>query len=398
MKLLDKYLPPLSDGEYTIRVIQSTETISPDPKDFKKTVSEKDEFKAQKQFSVLNRGFSLLQDDVFSVYPGENAQGDFSKELPFLVSGAKTLPWLYDNKDLPWVALIAIGEGEEVREQDMSISQLLSEKYDTLYFPVAGMPDKYVEEKSDSCHVVDVERSLFCSIMPRKAEMEYLCHAKYTDLSGTEEHVSGMDGFFSVMMGSRFIPRGKVTIHLVSMLGYPDCESSMYDFFTDVRLVSLYHWSVFCEAKSDADFKSVIEKLDTKAFGGIYANILSKRGVCAKVHYTRSGDATGSLYHSPLVPYKPEEIPQVMGPCHSADSVLIYDRDKGVFDVTYSAAWQLGRIMVLSRKSVTRAITGLRTGILKNAMKRKMKMAAEEMKPDYGQVCKGLLRALGKGK
>ncbi len=393
MKLADKYLPPLPDGEYTVYVTQDVETEPAVRMDASESVGEryagkKESFEARTEFDIISRGFTLLQDDVFSVYPAEHMQGDFQGEVPFLVSGARTLPWMYGDGRLPWVALIVIGEEDAgVSETDIPIEELLSGKTESLYFPASAMPSKYVEKKEDCCHILDIPLVLFREIMPKKAETEYLCHSEYTPLADTEEQVSGMDGFFSVVIGNRFIPPGKAAVHLVSVLGYPDYGSSEYEGYDKVRLVSLYHWGVCCEPQERVDFRRVMEQLDSGMFQGNRKNRLSEAGVCAKEHYTRSGDRTGSLYHSPLVPYKPEDIPQVMEPGCSADSLLVYDKESGVFDVTYAAAWQYGRMAALSEDGTAQKVADCRNQIQRNFRKEAAENMAYRMEPDYGETC-----------
>jgi hypothetical protein len=62
-------------------------------------------------------------------------------------------------------------------------------------------------------------------------------------------------------------------------------------------------------------------------------------------HHTRQGDNTVSWYKGPFLPYSANgeiDIP-VLGP----DSVTRYNPDTGIFDVSYAAAWQLGRLLAL---------------------------------------------------
>lgn len=396
MKFADKYLPPLPDGEYTVHVTQLVETVSPDPADPQKSVRGKETFETKAEFDIISRAFTLLQDDVFSVYPAENAEGDFQGEVPFLVSGARTLPWMYGDGALPWVALVVIGEDDAgVSEKDITIRKLLSEKEKAYYFPADAMPARYVEKEDDDCHILDIPTDLFREIMPIKAETEYLCHSKYTHLADTEEKVSGMDGFFSVVIGNRFIPPGRSVVHLVSVLGYPDYDSSAYEGYNTVRLVSLYRWGVCCQPQAEADFRSVMEKLDSGIFQGSRENRLSRQGMCAKTHYTRAGDLTGSLYHSPLVPYRPGELPQVMEPCCSADSVLIYDKERGIFDTTYAAAWQLGRMCALSGEGVAQTVADCRSQVLMDFRRKGAERVAARVEPDYGGICMKLVEMWG---
>ena len=77
-------------------------------------------------------------------------------------------------------------------------------------------------------------------------------------------------------------------------------------------------------------------------------------------HQTRDGGGTVSWYRGPLTPYR-------VGGCtpaqyDSADAATCYDPDTGLFDVSYAAAWQLGRLMALQAKSFSIALHNWRRG------------------------------------
>lgn len=392
MKLANQYLPPLADGEYEMKIAQSVEVEYPDPEQPQKTLIKQDQFQEKRPFLVLSRAFTVSQSDVFSVYPQENGAGDFSNELPFLVSSVKTLPWIYENEGAPWLALIVLQEGEATGEQDMTIGQLLQREDTSAFFPDTAILDACMEADTDPCHVLDLERSLFRSIIPTKAEMKLLCHAKYTDLSDTEEEVSRLDGYFSVILGNRFLPEGKVTMHLISLRGYPDRDSPVYDSCARVRLVSLYRWTVFCQSEERSAFQDVIRQTSCSAVRGGRNHVLSRRGVCALKHYTRAGDEIGSLYHSPLIPYAPKEIPQVREPCFSSDSLLIYDPEYGLFDVSYAIAWQLGQLQSLADSDLTGQLTQLRRTMKKTREVGMLRESTREILPDFADVCRQWVR------
>lgn len=391
-KLLDYIVPPLADGKYKARVSQhvvvgegSGQTV--------------ENFQKESEFYSVGRAFTLLPDSVFSVYPSENAEGNFANELPFMVLNLKSLPWQYDRggtKRTQWVALIVLSEKDRAVEKDVSVEELLSGGTDrNVYFPVREQPAFYLEKPDELCHVVDIPGDVYEKIKPREAELPYLCHAKYVNLKRTEENVSGMDGYFSVVLGNRFIPSGdadaaKITIHLVSLLGYGDEDLSGYG---TIRLCSLYHWNVFSKVTMDTGFGELIRNMDCSEFGrGDETNELLKRGVVVKEHRFRTGETTASLYCSPLLP--------AMSPLFSleskktADGHLIYDKEKGVFDARYACAWQLGKMLTLSDEAMALKIHHFRKNTAVEQHRRCLNTNMAAGAPDYEELCKNIKSAL----
>jgi hypothetical protein len=76
-----------------------------------------------------------------------------------------------------------------------------------------------------------------------------------------------------------------------------------------------------------------------------------KRGCVALPHAMRHGKQTVSWYHGPLTPGKttPDD---VKWPIQSADALLRYDEQVGMLDVSYAAAWELGRLLTLQKTQV----------------------------------------------
>ena len=70
-----------------------------------------------------------------------------------------------------------------------------------------------------------------------------------------------------------------------------------------------------------------------------------KMGYAAFDHHTRQGARTVSWYRGPLLPYENPRLGKV--PFSSADSLVRYDPESGMIDVSFEAAWQLGRLLAL---------------------------------------------------
>jgi hypothetical protein len=69
-------------------------------------------------------------------------------------------------------------------------------------------------------------------------------------------------------------------------------------------------------------------------------------GYTALTHRIRNGETTVSWYRGPLVPlfYRKLDVYRSL-PC--PDAALRYHYDTGLLDVSYAAAWQLGRLLAL---------------------------------------------------
>lgn len=68
-------------------------------------------------------------------------------------------------------------------------------------------------------------------------------------------------------------------------------------------------------------------------------------------HYLRQGGKTFSWYHSPLVPGENStnlSLSQLS--VRSADQLIAYNPNTGLFDISYAAAWQLGQLLALQDK------------------------------------------------
>ena len=79
------------------------------------------------------------------------------------------------------------------------------------------------------------------------------------------------------------------------------------------------------------------------------------RGAVALPHATRLGNRTVSWYHGPFVPGSLSS-PPISFPIEAADKVLHYNSSIGMLDVSYAAAWELGRLLTLQNKPVAAAL------------------------------------------
>jgi hypothetical protein len=128
-----------------------------------------------------------------------------------------------------------------------------------------------------------------------------------------------------------------------------------------IRMVLLRQWQFFA-VQQDQTFSGYLLNLN-KQGGNYTGSLLQLRpdngeseadkainnafnmGFVPLNHHTRQGDDTVSWYKGPFLPYSAEG--EINIPVNGPDTCTAYNPDTGMFDVSYAAAWQLGRLLAL---------------------------------------------------
>ncbi len=84
------------------------------------------------------------------------------------------------------------------------------------------------------------------------------------------------------------------------------------------------------------------------------AKDLLNNGAIPLPHQFRNGDQSYSWYKGPLTPVVASFSQVIKAPIKSADSLLRYYPDVGMFDASYAAAWQLGRQLAIADNQFSR--------------------------------------------
>lgn len=392
IRFLERHRPDIEAGDYTIQVTQeiSAEKIF------------EDTFPGPSMtFSIQGERFSLPPAEVHAVFPPDGSMGDHSHVLPHVVLRRSTLPWerRADPADetAPWLALLVFYEGEVERPETMSLKE--AETRPTLsgqavkfhhYEPERGQSEK------DQVTVIDVKKELLGKLLPGKKELAWLAHAR---IRGDNE--------LAVVIANRLPqPKGFSTAHLVSLEGHYDGDKfeKLLEDTADadfIRLVSLASFRFGCFEPAQS-FTNLLRALDgatlLRSLDGVKpdpkermsstlrlpeaeypnANDLAGEQLAAGSvplrHTLRNGQTTVSWYHGPLapsakprplapleidgesapaLPLTPPKQPQPampQTPARASDELLRYDPKTGMFDVSYAAAWELGRLVTLQDK------------------------------------------------
>ncbi|WP_338523781.1 hypothetical protein NUH87_29390 [Pseudomonas batumici] len=395
------WLPPLTAGNYSITVTQhlkNTDTSAGAAAAFDEA------FVNVRKFAVRGDRFSLNQNDVVCFPPNDN-QGEYQNVLPHVILARRTLPWerspelAADNAS--WLAVLLFETDEAPPLQSVLAGDLQRQpfarsaddakggKLSTSSLPAttASYPDGYAlldgapaftlasgENWWDACQVIDVPADLFAAIAPTLDELDWLAHARRVSLSSKQaEDDAEQEGSFSVVVGNRLpAPNRQCVVHLVSLEGLahflPTGDGETAAPLTlaaggtaqTLRLVSLANWK-FTSVDPNETFSGYLNALDcaplrhpapAAASGSAQQTVADAfaMGYTAMNHQTRLGDTTVSWFRGPLLPFTSSAVivpPPAGQPLVVADQAVQFDPATGLMDVTYAAAWQIGRGLAL---------------------------------------------------
>ena len=356
IQFFDYVSPPLLSGTYTIKTRQQ---ITWD----KATINQA--YEKDQVFQVSGPRFTLDPSDVHSLFPPASSQGTYENQLPHIVLNKRTLPWerTIDNKvpakpPVPWMGLLLFDESETPALLNTTVGQVLVPG--ASIFGPQDLEDVGAEEKQLPCLALDIPVQVFSKTAPKKEELPYLCHAREVNMAHKEIFGLNADGWFSVIIGNRFPKIGNKNIAcLVSLEGFGDYlpgGKAIPAEYRKVRMFVLATWSFTTQGRESfsglmqgmscdllrlpqavANPGTKAEKLVTAAFHD---------GYVALNYTTRQGEKTAAWYRGPFTPVIMKNAN--FKSFFSAEAAMIYDRESGLFDLSYAVAWQIGRLLALS--------------------------------------------------
>lgn len=149
-------------------------------------------------------------------------------------------------------------------------------------------------------------------------------------------------------------PNGLSIVHLVSIEGRHTKDG--FDFLGAgdedlIRFVSLANWSFSC-VDPNQTFTQLLQRLNRDPYtprlpknDNAQTEKYLENGYITVPHGLRQGNKTVSWYRGPLNTGYNSETYEF--PVKAADQLLRYDSEIAMFDISYSAAWQLGRMLML---------------------------------------------------
>lgn len=366
VELVAWHRPALGDGLYQITVRQQVS----EPGNAR--VPAGTTFTTRQTFQVEGNRFSLVPADIQEVFPPDGNLGDHASALPHVVLERSTLPWERSaNGDpaVPWLALLLFSESEaqagQVREPDITTLGAIkagASGGDAVWPPIALNP---WQSDDDKVAVIDVRRSLLAAIAPNAAELGLLAHVRRSS-DGTGQ-ASGRAR--SVIVCNRLPQRDGISIaHLVSVEGRYDPETGLLAELSAppsggdpyVRLVTLKSWRFACVTVTQ-NFLGLLQHLDSEPAvlrlplsNNPVADGYLSQGYVAVPYTPRKGSPTVAWYRGPLIPCASG--PSADPDARAADTLLRYDPALDMFDISYAAAWERGRLLLLQSKAVSVAL------------------------------------------
>jgi hypothetical protein len=175
------------------------------------------------------------------------------------------------------------------------------------------------------------------------------------------------DGEFSVLVANRFPPQGANTVYLISLEGWnylldaPDQSQAE----SRLRLITLGSWGFVNDPAGHDTFGGLMQQLKnnsavfsvalpaTSGYG--YVDTALERGYVPLDYKPLESSPTVAWYRGPLAPLVRQRLTQP--PFERADAALIFDESKGIMDVSYAAAWELGRMLALSSPAFAKGLS-----------------------------------------
>lgn len=346
-------------------------------------------------FFVRGERFNFKADWIDSVFPPAESDGDYDQCLPHIVLRRKTLPWERTvNKEkgeddfITWLALLTFDE-EEMRS--VTESGITLEDLDEVGKQGLKENLELGEELTDKCRVVGIPEALLDDILPCLEDMKYLAHIRKVSTEKKQVHhpETGERGF-AVVVGNRLLSPGKkYAAYLVSLQGFYDHRrDSWYAAMSGaVHLVYFKAWR-FKVSDAGENFKKNLLALDrgvirSQKNENQRVETFHQKGYTFLPHRLRQGDKTISLYRGPFLPYLRKQNNLVSLPAEHPDQLIRYDSQCGLFDVSYAAAWQLGRLLSLKNSDFAMSLT--RWKMLKQ-QKVLVKRQKEKIEQELGRI------------
>jgi hypothetical protein len=391
VRFIASHRPKLEDGDYEITVTSKL-TVSRQVG----TITEEHTYVsgAHGAFTVAGPRVSINPSLVHSSFPPARSRGRFGHALPHIVLNRTTLPWersaalekpLGSGESPPWLAVITFDSADlNGRKKNLTVADLHRPR--TSSTPKSPpFPTEIADDPTECVHVIELPWSTLQPALPTAAEMPWVAHVRdvigpapshITTNESADEPVAITET--ATVIGTSCPVMGKRNeAHLVSLEGWFQFRGDQLEpaFQVDdndvVRLVSLYSWDFFCENDEPRGFTDLADSLGDgvgmlaaprpSGLAGPYI----ANGYAALRHEFRHGECSISWYHGPLRPgpgdmaISQRTLPRI--PAKASDDLLRFDADAQIFDASYAAAWELGRLLAIADPSVGLPINRWRT-------------------------------------
>ncbi|MDQ3919064.1 MAG: hypothetical protein M3348_11360, partial [Acidobacteriota bacterium] len=397
IQFFDGYFPALTANTYTIDIKQVVSGQGSAPT-----------YEVTQGFVVQAPEFVIDPGIIQTIFPPNGSSDIYGQELPFVVLTDPSLPWersLVPGEDQPnpasplaWMALLIFAEGE-IRLQPgsnnpvstVAVKDLVAADPNVLkpQFPADWLSAAAL---ASQCQTIHITGDAFNALMPQSADLPYLAHCRAVR-SATEG-----EALVSVVLGNRLAvtdTRGaaeaplRYYAHLVSLEGFaaylgpggtPVPQRQDGTGPADVQLVSLANWTFVSLPETGLSFEQLVRgliaseqatpslRLPVSGSPDVPQPVLSRLqdGYAPLAFVAGSGEESFAWYRGPFTPVRPQPLPPVGGQkvdvrhATAADALMIYLAEEGLFDLSYAAAWNIGRELALADAGFAKSMNSYR--------------------------------------
>lgn len=373
MDFYDNYQAPLPAGSYRL-VLQQTVSLEG---------GEQHHYYRDQPFEVIAPRYTVEGSEIQAYFPPPGGVADYLNVLPHLVLRTRNLPWertVWKGEGRePWLALLVLSEQDIIEGRaevkNATVADLApTVKTDSVWSRAEGeatfMLPRFPrdgESAETPVRLLDLDLELFLKLCPRREELPLLAHIRRVDTADKVPLEMVADGEFAVLVANRFPQPGASTVHLISLEGWDkllDAPAGQMYAAKRVRLVTLGSWGFVSDNAGHDTFGGLMQRLRGNAavFGikpptqgdDSYVNEALARGYVPLDFQPSESTPTFAWYRGPLSPVVRPSLDR--SPFRSADSALVFDESTALFDVSYAAAWQLGRLLALASPAFTKGL------------------------------------------
>ncbi|HTD57078.1 MAG TPA: hypothetical protein VK670_16925 [Silvibacterium sp.] len=381
MELYTNSQPGLTAGSYQITVTQSLPNAATD--NFSTSVTQ--------SFVVEGPQFVIDSAEIHAMFPPANANGDYGLALPFVVLRSAGLPWerlITSDKTIPWVALL-IFQSDEVSLDPATNSPLIGGSVQSFLAPEEGVVKPAIDAEqlppavlTRSMNSIRITTDVFTAVLPRLVELSSLAHVRQIDAELQAVTESGPEEIFSIVAANRF-PKSESEagqngatnfVHLVSLEGLSNWlvdQPAWPQGAKFVQLASLAAWrfvSIPQPGQTFADLAGGLVEQGLSNPGDLLLRLPAgsnapdrlQDGFTALSYHTLPGTDTFAWYRGPFVPFPAKPLPAGIAKFEHAAQAMIYDQANAIFDNSYAAAWNIGRMTALADPVFLNALRGIR--------------------------------------
>lgn len=405
IQFFDGYFPALFPNTYNINVSHNLTAPS----------GTSPSYQAQQTFIVQAPEFFIDTTIIQTVYPPPGGSDVYGQQLPFLVMTDPSLPWersLVPGQDQPsstnptsWMALLIFAEGEIYLQPNSNnpvstttVSKFLNPDSNMLapQFPAGWVSQDVMNSQ---CQTITITGAAFNAVLPTTTDLPYLVHCRAVNTLDEGEVL------LSVLLSNRLpvTPNAQTTqryfAHLVSLEGFasflgpnatPIPTKPNSTELMDVQLVSLFNWTFVSQPQSGFGFGELVQgliqseqsestvpaqqgalSLPVPSNSNLPATVQNRlqEGYVALEFISGSGDDSFAWYRGPFTATVPQPLPAIGDPATpvsqatDADQLMIYLAEQGLFDLSYAAAWNLGRSLALADAAFAQKVSQYRLSV-----------------------------------